>query len=94
MNTPTGQKLRTFYDQGTRQVMDVHNEARHLANLKKQHGGGPQPEPVSAGSSRTTCNCGGDSGICSCENCACEKCHKNPDTKRGDTEEAGTQEKA
>jgi hypothetical protein len=34
LNTPTGQKLRGFYDQGNKQVMDVHNEARHLANLK------------------------------------------------------------
>jgi len=34
VNTPTGQKLRTFYEQGNKQVMDVHNEARHLANLK------------------------------------------------------------
>jgi hypothetical protein len=32
--TPTGQKLRDFYAQGNKQVMDVHNEARHLANLK------------------------------------------------------------
>jgi hypothetical protein len=34
INTPTGQKLRKFYDQGSKQVIDVHNEARHLANLK------------------------------------------------------------
>jgi hypothetical protein len=33
-NTPTGQRLRTFYDQGSKQVMDVHNEAKHLASLK------------------------------------------------------------
>jgi RNA recognition motif-containing protein len=35
-STPTGQKLRAFYEQGNKTVMDVHNEARHLANLKKQ----------------------------------------------------------
>jgi len=34
LNNPTGQKLRTFYQQGNKQVIDVHNEARHLANLK------------------------------------------------------------
>lgn len=34
MGTPTGQKLRDFYNQGSKQVLDVHNEARHLANLK------------------------------------------------------------
>lgn len=40
--TPTGQRLRTFYDQGQKQVMDVHNEARHLAGLKQ----GKQPEDM------------------------------------------------
>lgn len=34
LNTPTGQKLRRFYTEGNKQVVDVHNEARHLANLK------------------------------------------------------------
>lgn len=34
LNTPTGQKLRNFYEVGNKQVIDVHNEARHLANLK------------------------------------------------------------
>lgn len=34
LNTPTGQKLRNFYTEGNKQVLDVHNEARHLANLK------------------------------------------------------------
>jgi hypothetical protein len=33
-NTPTGQKLRAFYESGSKQVMDVHNEAKHLAALK------------------------------------------------------------
>jgi hypothetical protein len=35
-NTPTGQKLRQFYDAGNKTVLDVHNEARHLADLKKK----------------------------------------------------------
>lgn len=34
VNTPTGQKLRSFYETGSKQVMDVHNEAKHLASLK------------------------------------------------------------
>ncbi|CBX99793.1 hypothetical protein IAQ61_002975 [Plenodomus lingam] len=34
-NTPTGQKLRAFYEQGNKTVMDVHQEARHLADQKK-----------------------------------------------------------
>merc|ERR1711877_91207 len=38
-NTPTGQRIRAFYDQGQKQVMDVHNEARHLADLKCNCGG-------------------------------------------------------
>jgi len=35
LNTPTGQKLRNFYTASEKQVLDVHNEARHLADLKK-----------------------------------------------------------
>jgi len=83
LNTPTGQKLRAFYDQGQKQVLDVHNEARHLANLKKQAGTSGKPEPVGDGSSRTTCNCGGTGQVCPCApgTCACERCAKNPDTK-------------
>ena len=38
INTPSGQKLRTFYDQGSKQVLDVHNEALHLAGLKEKWG--------------------------------------------------------
>jgi len=38
--TPTGQKLVNFYTQGSRQVVDIHNEARRLAEIKKQEAGG------------------------------------------------------
>ncbi|KAJ1328052.1 RNA recognition motif-containing protein [Microdochium nivale] len=39
-NTPSGKKLVNFYTQSSRQVQDVHAEARRLADLKKeQHGG-------------------------------------------------------
>jgi hypothetical protein len=34
LNTPTGQKVRAFYIEGDKQVRDVHNEARRLADLK------------------------------------------------------------
>jgi hypothetical protein len=51
-STPTGQKLRKFYEDGAKQAIDVHNEARHLANLKSGKtsdpaaGSGPSaPEP-------------------------------------------------
>jgi len=38
-STPTGQKLRKFYEDGNKQVLDVHNEARYLANLKSAKSG-------------------------------------------------------
>ncbi|KAF2396084.1 actin cytoskeleton protein-like protein [Trichodelitschia bisporula] len=42
-NTPTGQKLRQFYDQSSKQVLDVHAEARHLADLKTKKAGEAEP---------------------------------------------------
>jgi len=39
-NTPTGRKLVQFYSTGQRQVEDIHNEARRLADLKKEEHGG------------------------------------------------------
>lgn len=39
-NTPTGHKLVQFYTNSQRQVTDIHNEARRLAELKKQEHGG------------------------------------------------------
>ena len=39
-NTPTGQKVVKFYTDGSRQVQDIHAEARRLADLKKQEHGG------------------------------------------------------
>lgn len=35
LDTPTGRKLRKFYEETNKQVVDVHNEARHLADLKR-----------------------------------------------------------
>ncbi|KAF2863911.1 hypothetical protein K470DRAFT_209821 [Piedraia hortae CBS 480.64] len=65
-NTPTGQRLRAFYNQGQKQVLDVHNEAKHLASLKKSGEG-------------QSCNCGGDSTKCTCVGgqCKCNTCGKN-----------------
>merc|ERR1712000_759987 len=37
--TPTGQKLVNFYTQSSKQVQDIHAEARRLADLKKQDSG-------------------------------------------------------
>jgi len=44
--TPTGQKLVDFYTQGSKQVQDIHAEARRLADLKKKEATGT-PENVS-----------------------------------------------
>jgi len=39
-NTPTGRKIVQFYTDGSKQVQEVHAEARRLAELKKdEHGG-------------------------------------------------------
>jgi len=43
INTDTGRKLRKFYEEGNKQVIDVHNEARHLADLKSGKAGASPP---------------------------------------------------
>lgn len=70
--TPTGQKLRQFYDTGNKTVLDVHNEARHLADLKKGD------KSTGEGAEKSTCSCGGDGGSCNCPpgKCACSGCEK------------------
>lgn len=45
LGTPTGQKLRQFYIQGDKQVRDVHNEARRLADLKAGKTHDPETVP-------------------------------------------------
>lgn len=72
-STPTGQKLRAFYEQGQKQVLDVHNEAKHLAALKA----GKEPNhPVEGQAGRTECACHAEAGKCSCTpgKCACSSC--------------------
>lgn len=39
-HTPTGKKIAQFYEDGSRQVQEVHTEARRLAELKKEESGG------------------------------------------------------
>lgn len=55
--TPTGQKLVNFYTQTSQQVLDIHNEARRLADIKKKDAGGAEQAaglaPV-AGTEKTT----------------------------------------
>jgi len=75
--TPTGQKIVNFYIQGERQVMDVHAEARRLADLKAgKTASAPEQVP---GTEKTTCTCGGDEGPCTCApgKCACSGCAKS-----------------
>ena len=94
MGTPTGQKLVAFYAKGDKEVRDIHAEARRLADLKagKASGGGDDaggygpagaPRPVEGDKSKTTCNCGGAEGICTCEpgECACSDCPKSAAVK-------------
>jgi len=76
IGTPTGQKLAAFYQEGEKQVRDVHAEARRLADLKGSKSGNvPQQVP---GTEKTTCQCGGDSGTCPCAEgqCNCAGCSK------------------
>jgi len=91
-DTPTGQKLVDFYSQGQRQVVDIHNEARRLADLKggkpSTTGGDSTAEATEAnrksqttvpGTDKTVCQCGGNDGTCPCEagKCACSGCGKS-----------------
>ncbi|KAK5128431.1 hypothetical protein LTR85_003099 [Meristemomyces frigidus] len=88
-STPTGQKLRSFYEQGQKQVLDVHNEAKHLAALKSgksEDGSDSKPSAEQAemekvevdGKEKTKCNCAGAEGKCPCPEgkCSCSGCAK------------------
>jgi len=87
VGTPTGQKLRQFYETGNKTVVDVHNEARHLADLKSgkqsSSGGVPSVEEAGveqvAGTDKTHCNCNSVAGKCPCPpgKCGCANCAKN-----------------
>jgi hypothetical protein len=86
LESPTGQKVRSFYVQSDKQVRDIHNEARRLANLKA---GKNEPETV-AGTDKTVCNCGADTGNCPCEpgKCACANCGKASESAKEEVEKA------
>lgn len=87
LGTPTGQKIRDFYVQSDKQVRDVHNEARRLADLKTGKANEPEQIP---GTDKTTCKCGGADAACPCAEgkCACAGCSKS-NVPAGTTE--GTQ---
>merc|ERR1712093_369313 len=82
--TPTGQKLVNFYTQSSKQVRDIHAEARRLADLKKQDSGVTKVP----GTEKTTCKCASDSTNCPCEagKCACSGCSKSDVEKVSNTE--------
>jgi len=72
LNTPTGQKVRAFYEKGSKQVLDIHTEARRLADLRAES---------------TKCICGGAEGKCTCPEgkCSCSGCTKAAEKKSTDT---------
>lgn len=49
LGTPSGQRVREFYGQGQKQVLDVHKEARRLADLRQGRQPGSQTEGVVGG---------------------------------------------
>jgi hypothetical protein len=88
LDTPTGQRVRSFYLQSDKQVRDIHNEALRLANLKA---GKNEPELV-PGTDKTVCNCGADTGNCPCEEgkCACADCGKAEKPAQAEVEKASS----
>ena len=86
LETPTGQRLASFYTQGDKQVRDIHAEALRLANLRngKNSDAATKAENEKSlkkipGTEHTTCNCAGNDGVCACSagNCACSGCAKS-----------------
>jgi len=93
MGTPTGQRVRDFYVQGDKQVRDIHNEARRLADLKAGKSSNNEPEHVQ-GTDKTVCNCGSVEGNCPCApgKCACANCAKSSDAAVSEFKEAEQQQ--
>ncbi|KAF1812991.1 hypothetical protein P152DRAFT_449081 [Eremomyces bilateralis CBS 781.70] len=102
LETPTGQRLRKFYEDTNKQVMDVHGEAKHLASLKKEESPAGDAEKAGVetvpGTDRTKCNCGANAAGCPCPagKCSCTNCAKNPEAPSLEKPSAGasTTEKA
>ena len=64
-------------------MRDIHAEARRLADLKSGKGSASDVKGENEktmekvpGTEMTTCQCGGESGVCPCKNCACAGCAK------------------
>jgi hypothetical protein len=78
LGTPTGQRIRTFYTQSEKQALDIHNEARRLANLRKSEAAAGGASASSDTNEKTTCKCGSISELCTCPpgRCGCSDCPK------------------
>jgi hypothetical protein len=78
LGTPGGLKLRKFYEEGNKDIHDVHNEARHLADLMKEkhHGHNGQSH---SNTESVECTCGSVAVYCPCPagTCRCNNCAKN-----------------
>lgn len=74
--TAPGKKFANFYSQSSRQVQDIHSEARRLADLKKEEAGTTK---VPGSEEKTKCKCGSVSENCPCApgQCACADCKKS-----------------
>jgi hypothetical protein len=101
--TPTGQKFVNFYTQSQRDILDIHKEARRLADLKKQEAaaactcdpghckcaekGKSNLKTISL-TDKTVCSCGGKASECTCENGHCV-CSSCPKTEKGTCSSGG-----
>ncbi|TGZ82258.1 hypothetical protein EX30DRAFT_340146 [Ascodesmis nigricans] len=76
--------IRKFYEDSEKQVMEIHEEAKRLKELRQEKKRQSQTFGQSAdgkpfvGQGQTTCQCGGNQGACPCREgkCACAGCEK------------------
>ena len=94
LNTPTGKRIRDFYAQGAKQAIDIHNEAKRLAELKKQNahkdGKGETSNCTCEGNEEGSCKC--PPGTCTCIHC--QKAGLTEKVPQVSTAEAGSAKKA
>lgn len=87
LETGPGNTLLQFYTTNEKRALDIHNEAKRLAELKLQKKRQSQELGSSAdghpfvGPDKTTCGCAGNASKCGCEpgKCACADCDKSKD---------------
>jgi RNA recognition motif-containing protein len=95
LETGPGNKLRQFYASSEKQVLDIHNEAKRLAELKLQKkrqsqefGSSTYDGHPFVDSDSTTCSCGGSASNCPCppEKCHCTGCPKSNSSAKHEAE--------